>query len=215
MRQYLEPTPLLDSDHPRVIDFATRACTTAETAVERARALFYAVRDGVRYSPYHIDLNPAAMRASAVLMRGTAFCVPKAGLLAAAARAMGIPSRLGFADVRNHLATERLLRLIRTDVFRLHGYVELRLGGRWVKATPAFNRQLCERLGVSPLDFDGRHDAMLQRWNGAGEQYLEYLADRGHFDDLPLQLIAEELRTHYPALLGPEGAGADPAFTGD
>jgi hypothetical protein len=47
--------------------------------------------------------------------------VPKAAVLAAVARAAGIPARLGYADVRNHMSTERLRQTMKTDVFVWHG----------------------------------------------------------------------------------------------
>jgi len=135
---------------------AARATDGLVGDVERAVALYYAVRDGFWYDPYSADFSPEGLRASTVIERGRGFCVPKAGLLVAVARAAGIPARPGFADVRNHLATARLLELMGTDVFYYHGYAVLWLDGRWVKATPAFNVELCQRFGVRPLDFDGR-----------------------------------------------------------
>ena len=143
----LAPGALLDSDHPAVADFARRH-GSGRSSRERAVALYYAVRDGFRYDPYRIDLSVAGMRASGVLDIGVGWCVTKAGLLAAAARAAGIPARVGYADVRNHLSTERLRRTMQTDIFVWHGYVELWLDGAWRKCTPAFNIELCDRFGL-------------------------------------------------------------------
>ena len=53
------------------------------------------------------------------------------GVLAAAARVLGVPARLGFADVRNHLTSPRLREMMNTDVFAYHGYTELLIDGRW------------------------------------------------------------------------------------
>jgi len=197
----VRPTRFLDADHPRVIAFARHATAGRTDPVERAVALYYAVRDGFRYDPHRLDLRPDAMRASALLERGYGFCVPKAVLLAAAARALGIPGRLGFADVRNHLATERLRREMGTDLFVFHGYTELHLGGRWVKATPAFNRTLCERFDVDPLEFDGRTDSLFQQADRRGHRYMEYVRDRGPFADLPLADMLAAFEEHYPALM--------------
>jgi len=194
----LRPSFYIDSDHPSVIRFAKDAAGSETTEPRKAVALFYAVRDGIRYDPYRIDLSPEAMRASAALDRGYAFCIPKAVLLAAAARAEGIPSRLGFADVRNHLTTDRLRRLIQTDVFVFHGYTEFLLEDRWVKATPAFNAALCERFDVEPLEFDGHSDALLQQSDRKGNRYMEYLRERGHFDDLPLDELRRAFEEWYP-----------------
>jgi transglutaminase-like putative cysteine protease len=199
--KYCLATGFLDSDHPDVIDFARNAVASTPEDVEKAVALFYAVRDGIRYDPNHIDLRPAAMRASAVACRGSGFCVSKAVLLAAAARVHRIPSRLRFADVRNHLSTGRMRRLMQTDLFVFHGYVELLLEDGWVKATPAFDRELCAYFRVPPLDFDGHHDAMFQQTNDRGKRYMEYVRDRGTYADLPLDEIRAAFEEHYPHIM--------------
>lgn len=126
--------------------------------------------------------------------------MPKALLLAACARHCGIPARIGLADVRNHLSSPRLLQLLRTDVFAMHGYTELYLDGRWVKATPAFNAALCRAFNVAPLDFDGRQDSVFHPFNSAGSRYMEYLRDHGQFSDLPLELFLGHLQGCYPHL---------------
>jgi transglutaminase-like putative cysteine protease len=198
---YCRPTWFLDADDAGVMTFARDATAGHASAVERAIALYYAVRDGIRYDPKHIDLRPPAMRASSVLARGAGFCVAKAALLAAAGRACGLPTRLGFADVRNHLATERMRRAMGTDLFVFHGFAELRLDGRWVKATPAFNRTLCDRFDVEPLAFDGRRDSLFQQADRAGRRYMEYVRERGTYDDLPLDEIRAAFEAHYPALV--------------
>ena len=164
----------------------------------KAIAIYQAVRDGILYDPYQLDLNPQHIKASLTLERGRGYCIEKALLMAAACRAVGIPTRLGFANVRNHLASEKLLRTLRSDVFVFHGYVSVWLNGGWVKCTPAFNQQLCERLGVLPLDFDGIHDFIFQPSNGSGQPFMEYLHEHGEFADFPFDLFVQELQLHYP-----------------
>jgi hypothetical protein len=151
---HLAPAAVIDSDHPAVIELARRA--TGATARERAISLYYLVRDNFRYDPYRIDLSPAGLSASRVIENGYGWCVPKAALLAAVARAAGIPARVGYADVRNHLSTERMREVAQTDLYIWHGYTELWLEDDWVKATPAFNLSLCERFGIHPLDWRPR-----------------------------------------------------------
>src|SRR4051794_14168638 len=124
---YLCPTACVDSAAPAVRTFAARVTEGAATERERAVRLFYAVRDEIRYDPYGVVLTEDELRATAVLARGSGFCVAKAIVLAAGARAVGIPARLGFADVRNHLTTERLREQMKTDVFAFHGFTELYL----------------------------------------------------------------------------------------
>lgn len=194
----LAPTALIDSDHPLVQDFAKRHAVGADDT-ERALTLFLAVRDGFRYDPYRIDLSPDGMRASAVIAQGHGWCVPKAALLAAAARAVGIPARVGYADVRNHLSTERMRQVMQTDLFLWHGYTELWLEGAWRKATPAFNIELCDRFGLLPLEFNGRDDSLYHPYDRAGNRHMEYVRDHGSFLEMPLQRIVDDFRAGYPA----------------
>jgi transglutaminase-like putative cysteine protease len=203
----LAPTALIDSDHPAVVAFARTHARGADTR-ERAVALALAVRDGFRYDPYRIDLAPAGMRASAVLSLGHGWCVPKAALLAAACRAAGIAARVGYADVRNHLSTERMRQSMKSDVFIWHGYTDIWIDGQWRKATPAFNIELCERFGLLPLDFDGRSDSLYHAFDKAGHRHMEYLQQRGAFDDMPLAQIVADFAEFYPGL-GQGVHGAD------
>ena len=201
----------VDSDHPDVIAFAREATAGATTEREKAVALFYAVRDGIRYDPYVISSDgPDAYRASTVVRNKVSYCIPKSVLLCAAARAVGLTARLGFADVRNHLNSPKLReRLGGTDLFVWHGYTEFLLEGRWVKATSAFNIELCDRFGVLPLEFDGEHDALLHPFTADGRHHMEYVRERGSFDDLPLDEILEEFRVTYPAMFGAAPADDD------
>lgn len=165
---------------------------------ERAIALFTHVRDAVRYDPYRITLDPAHYKASRALEVGYGFCVPKAITYTALLRAAGIPALLGFADVTNHLSSEKLLAATRSDVFAYHGYSVVWLGGRWVKATPTFNRSLSERAGVPVLDFDGVNDALLSPYDNEGKLHMEYLVDRGWHHDFDLDAMIATFRELYP-----------------
>ena len=199
--QYLHATACIDCDHPRVVAFARAHAGDMTTDRDRAVRLYYAVRDGIRYDPYAIDLSVAGMRASTTLAAGRGWCVPKAVLLAACCRTMGIPARLGFADVRNHLATERLRKLMNTDVFFWHGYTSIHIQDRWVKATPAFNIELCQRFQLKPLEFDGTADSIFHPFDLSGRVFMEYIRYRGEFSDLPLERISATLKRHYGPLL--------------
>jgi transglutaminase-like putative cysteine protease len=214
VNEYLQPTWFLDSDSPAVQRFAADAIRDAEEPRQRATRLFSAVRDDIRYDPYAVSADPELYRASTTAQARSAFCIPKAVLLAAASRAVGIPARLGFADVRNHFSSTRLHALLGTDLFVFHGYAELLLDGRWLKATPAFNRELCARFGVAPLGFDGTADALFQPFDSAGRRHMEYVRDRGTTSDLPLPEILRVFRETYPNLSLDRWrqAGSDPAF---
>jgi len=186
----------------------------ATTDREKAVALFYAVRDGIRYDPYVVSSDdPETYRASTVLREGVSYCIPKSVLLCAAARAVGLKARLGFADVRNHLNSEKLReRLGGTDLFIYHGFTEFFLDGRWVKVTSAFNIELCERFGVLPQEFDGEHDALLHPFTADGREHMEYVRDRGSFDELPYDEIVAAFRATYPLMFEGDPAPVDAAF---
>ena len=206
------PAPFVDSDAPAIVAFARSAAARGADVRERAVALYYAVRDGITYTPYCDFRAPDTYRASAVLAKGAGFCVGKAAVLAAVARADGIPARLRFADVRNHLCTPRLRILVGGDVFYYHGYVELEIEQRWVKATPAFDRSLCERFGVLPLEFDGRADSVFQPYDRAGRRHMEYVCDRGVRADVPMTEIVATFEREYPRLVEAGEAGSTTRF---
>jgi len=191
-------TPILDSDHPSIVAFMEKTID-AEKDDPRTRAvkLYYAVRDGVWYDPYSPFYLPEHYRASNVLKRGRGYCVGKASLLCALSRAAGIPARVGFAAVKNHLITRQLLEFMGTDLFVYHGYTEFFLYGKWVKATPAFNRELCERHGVPPMEFNGRDDSLFQPYNLENERFMEYVEDLGSYSDIPVDTIVEAWRKTY------------------
>lgn len=207
MRPYLQPSPVVDCDNREVVGFAKENSGDRPDQRERAVRLYYAVRDGIRYDPYSIDLSIAGLRASATLRSGRGWCVAKAVLLAAACRAVGIPARLGFADVRNHLTTARMREQMKTDVFLWHGYTSIYLNAAWVKATPAFNIELCERFRFHPLEFDGQSDSIYHPFDLEGKRHMEYLAYRGEYADVPIDRITETFRREY--LLDPSWNKAD------
>ncbi len=212
MSIHLAPTPAIDREHPAIRAFAHEHAR-GDSVRERAVSLYLAVRDQVRYDPYRIDLSPSGMRASTTLRQGHGWCVPKAVLMAAVARAAGIPARLGFADVKNHMSTEKLRRTMGSDLFVWHGYTELWIDGAWRKATPAFNLSLCEKFGLLPLAFDGVHDSLYHPYDRAGQRHMEYVNERGSFDDLPLDRITADFAVVYPGFgqAAPEGDFAEDA----
>ena len=165
------------------------------------------------HDPYNIRLVPDEFKASVIIGRRRGYCVAKAIVLAAAARASGIPSRIGFADVKNHLSTERLRRLMKTDLFVFHGYTELYLDGRWLKVTPTFNTGLCEKFGVRPLEFDGTSDCPLSRVRRQGKRHMQYLRDQGPLRRSLRERIVAEFGRHYPGFFpgdgGPVGGDFD------
>lgn len=214
MREYLESARYIDSAHPKVAAFAAGHAGDG-TERERAVSLYYAVRDEIRYNPFLDFSDDAVFRGSACLETGQGFCIGKAALLAACGRAAGIPSRVGFADVKNHLTTPALRERMGSDLFIYHGYTEFHLEGRWVKATPAFNRELCERFRVKPLEFDGREDSIFHPFDADERRHMEYLRDRGTYADVPVEEITRVFRDAYPVLYALRGNAAGETFGED
>lgn len=209
MPDYLAPGRFIDSDAPALMDYAREVTAAAADARSRVLRLYESIRDSIIYDPYVDFADPANYRASEVLRAGKGFCVGKAALLAAAARAVGVPARVGYADVRNHMTSPRLYAHTGTDVFIWHSYTELLLDGRWVKATPVFNATLCERLGLKPLEFDGSSDSLMHPFDRAGRRHMEYLNDRGSFADVPFEAIQADFRLRYPQLMNARGLEGD------
>jgi transglutaminase-like putative cysteine protease len=207
MNEYLSASRYIDSAHPLVVAFSEKN-TKGNDERERAVSLYYAVRDGIRYNPFLDFTRSDAFRASAVLESGQGFCIGKAALLAACARAAGIGARVGFADVKNHLTTPRLAETMGSDLFVYHGYTEMRIDGKWVKATPAFNLALCKRFRVKPLEFDGREDSIFHPFDEDERRHMEYLRDRGVYADVPVEKIQQAFREAYPKFYS---LGADAA----
>ncbi len=196
-----EATEFLDHESEEVQGFVRRALSDADvTPTTKAVKLYYAVRDGIRYEIYGADLSREGLRASKVLRTGSGMCIHKSVLYAAALRAVGIPSRLVLTDVRNHLSSDRLRELLGGDVFRHHCLTSVRLDGRWLKATPVFNKTLCRLYGITPLEFDGAEDSLHHPFDPHGRRHMEFVAVHGEFDDLPYQLIIDGLRAAHPGL---------------
>jgi transglutaminase-like putative cysteine protease len=198
VKGYLRPAKFMDSDNPAVIEYSRKITTGITDEIEKAIALYYAIRDGFRYNPYRMDLRPEGLKASSLLSRDYGYCIEKANLLAACSRVAGIPSRLGFANVKNHIGTVKLEEILKTNVLVFHGYTELYLNQGWVKVTPAFNQELCEKLNVSPLEFNGKEDSIFQEYDREGGKFMEYLYDYGNFPDIPYDLLIHELEKYYP-----------------
>lgn len=194
---YLAPTEIIDSTHPKIRNYAMKVVGSSSDTLERAVRLYLAVRDGIRYDPYTPFHRPEHYRASWVLERGRAFCIPKVSLLCALGRACHIPSRVGFATVKNHLATKQLIDFLGNNVFVYHGFVEFHLEGKWVKATPAFNRELCEKHQVEPLEFNGREDSLFHPYNQENRKYMEYVKYHGTYSDIPVETIVAAWNEAY------------------
>lgn len=199
LEHLLRPTAFMDYESDTVREFVARHTDGADPVADAVR-LYYAVRDGLRYEVYGNDLSRDGMRASAIIERGFGFCIQKALVYAAALRSIGIPSRVTYGDVRNHLASPRLRELVGGDLFRFHSLTQVHLNGRWLKATPVFTKTLCKLYRIRPLDFDGTADAVYHPYDEQGRQHMEFVRWHGEFDDFPYDLVIGGFQTHHPKL---------------
>jgi transglutaminase-like putative cysteine protease len=193
IQNYLKPTPIIDCEHWTIREKADELTKSQKEVKEKARSLFYFVRDGIKYNPYMPRYLPEHFRASNTLVRKDGFCVQKAVLLVALSRAIGIPARIGLAVIRNHLLPKRMGTMLEGNILPEHGYSELYIHDRWIKATPAFNLEMCQKNRIIPVEFDGENDAKFHSHNQDGRLHIEYVMDRGPYDDVPLDAIREWL----------------------
>lgn len=165
---------------------------------EKAIGIYLKIRDGWRYDPYHISLVKERFRASEIAQKSAGNCVEKSILLITCLRGLKIPARLHLGKVKNHIAVDRLTEKFGSNELTPHGMVNVRLNGKWLKLSPAFNRSLCEKFNVEPLEFDGENNSFLQQFNSEGTLFMEYLDDYGHFEDVPLEFMVNNIKEHYP-----------------
>jgi len=194
----ISSTYFLDYEHSSIQEFKKTHTDDNRTKKEQAIDLYYAVRDEIRYDPYTFSMEKEQFKASAVLAAGRAWCVPKSILYAACCRSIELPARLGFADVKNHLSTERMRKTMKTNVFHWHGYASVLIENHWVKATPAFNIELCDKFNLKPLEFDGTKDSLYHAFDTAGNKHMEYIHDRGEYDNFPFEELTKSCLELYP-----------------
>ena len=209
MDKYLCATPIFDCDSEIIRKTAMQVTENCANPHKKAVELFYFVRDSITYNLYVKKHMPEHFKASNTLLRGKGYCVQKAVLLVTLARAVNIPAQLGCAQIRNHLVPQKVLDILRSNIFPWHGYANLYLNERWTKATPAFDIRMCNDHGFIPVEFDGYSDAMFPSHNKAGKPHIEYLLDRGLFEDVPLDQIRQALIERN--MLDPEELSRDMA----
>jgi transglutaminase-like putative cysteine protease len=186
---YLGPTFFIDCDEDIIKNKARELTLNLNGMLEKAQRIFYFVRDDIRYNVYSPRPTEEYFKASKVLANAEGYCVQKALLLVALARAADIPARLRFAEIRIHHTAKSIAEKRGTNVFPYHGLADLYIDGHWIKATPTYDLGYCSKVGIAPVEFDGKSDALLPLFTLDGRLNIEYIQDRGFFDDLPLDEI--------------------------
>ncbi|MBD3256622.1 MAG: hypothetical protein GF383_16130 [Candidatus Lokiarchaeota archaeon] len=198
-KEYLESTEFLDFHRKRVKNLALEIVRDTDSDKEKAIALFYWVRDQIKYNMYtYYPKIRANLKASVTLRRGTGFCMSKAVLLSALARAVSIPARIRMVDIRNNKISRKVIDMLGTNIFYCHGISELKLHNNWVKLTPVFDKETALKAGFIPLiEFDGEHNALFSKYDEEGNLFVEYVKDYGSFADVPIDKIDKIFEEHY------------------
>lgn len=200
LQLYTLPTYFVDSNHEAIINQANLLTRGIDNKVEQSKVLFYYVRDTFSYYTYNISFKHKALKASNILLREgikRGFCIEKSILFAALCRAKNIPNRLVFCNVKNHIGVEEIIKLLGTDLLVFHGYNEVFLNGKWVKCTVAFNKELCYKLNVNTLEFDGVNDYIFQEYDKQGGLFMAYEKEYGSFHEFPHDLWIRETKKYY------------------
>lgn len=213
MSPYLAESESIDFSHPEIESFL-QGIKISENLKENAINIYYKVRDSFIYDPYHLNIRKDFLKASNVLLKKRAWCVEKSLLMVTCCRAIGIPARLGFAIVTNHIGVEKLIKYLERNEIVFHGYVEVLLDSKWIKCTPAFDKNVCRLSKVAPLDWDGENDSMFQEYSN-GNKFMEYIHLYGDFTDIPFELMHSEMKKYYPHLFNNEFNSKEFSFQHD
>lgn len=203
MTTYIEENSNFDYSHTSIQNLLQQIVPNPESMSKKdiAISIYLFVRDHWDYFPYRFSLKEEDWKASNICSLEKGHCLDKAIIMISLLRASKIPARLGLAKVKNHIGVDDIVKKFGNDVLLPHGYVEVFLNDTWVKATPAFNASLCDKLGVDVLEFDGENDSLFQAFDKNGTQsFMEYLEDYGTFDNVPLPYMLELMKETYPPL---------------
>jgi len=198
---YLTPTYFFDYNSTSIQKLIKEYKVATLSDVEKTKLLYIKIRDNWRYNPYHISFHKEHYTASYVASKSEGHCIDKAILLIACLRGLNIPARIQLAKVKNHIGTERFVKKYGTNEISPHGLVSVFLNNTWIKISPAFNKELCFKCNVDPLEFDGVHDSIFQEFDKSGSSFMEYIEDYGHFEDLPLEFIFKNFEENYPEIM--------------
>ena len=201
MKEYLSKTYYLDYTDKSIQSIVNQYKTSQLSKQEIAIDLYYKIRDGWRYNPYRISFVKEHYQSSFIANKTDGHCIEKSILLISCLRALDIPARLHLAKVKNHIGVEKFKEKFGSDEITPHGMVDIYLNNKWVKVSPAFNKELCDKLNVHVLDFDGENDSLFQEFDKSGNTFMHYLEDYGSFADVPLDFIANNFKENYPKIV--------------
>jgi len=198
---YLSPTYFFDYENDAVQELIKEFNSDKFLPKEKAIGIYLKIRDNWRYNPYHLSLLKSSYKASYVANKPDGHCIEKSILLIACLRGLQIPARIHLAKVKNHIGVERFLEKFGNDEITPHGMVDVFLEGKWLKISPAFNTELCQKCNVATLDFDGENDSIFHEFDNLGNKFMEYIEDYGSFEDVPVEFILNNFKENYPEII--------------
>jgi len=204
--RYTNPTYFFDYKTTKIQKLINEFKVNTLDDVQKTKLVYLKIRDDWRYNPYNISFSKENYKASYIASKNEGHCIDKSTLLITCLRGLNIPARIQLAKVKNHIGVERFVEKYGTNEISPHGMVSVFLNNKWIKLSPAFNKELCFKCNVDPLDFDGINDSIFQEFDKSGKSFMEYIEDYGHFEDLPLEFIFNNFKENYPNIVkGKEG----------
>jgi len=182
---YLKPTKMCDSDNQIVIRKAQVLTGSAPTEKEKAKAIFYFIRDEIEFL-----IDPYFKTASNTLKKAHGFCVSKSNLQIALLRAINIPARYHIvhlnADCTKPLFPNWIVKNS-PPIIDHHPICECYLNGKWIACDTTLDKDLIEGVIAKGLydkeffpriDWDGENDLeIFNPWKVADVGYFTNLDD--------------------------------------
>ena len=167
---------------------------------EKAREIFYFVRDRIRYL-FHADSNEDQYLASNILKKKGGFCTQKSILFCALARACDIPAGIYFYDIVDYTLPQHIIDLLQTRTLYRHGIVALYLNGKWLKYDATLDSNLVARNNLIAVEFFPDRDCLMHEKTDSGARHIEYVKNYGLFADVSFDEIKLWFKEYYSHLI--------------
>mgnify|MGYP005619845855 CR=1 FL=1 len=201
---YLKATRLINADDDAIVAKKRELTRGIDDPNEKARRIFYFVRDQIRYV-FRTGASERAYRASMILNQGRGFCTQKAILFCSLARSCGIPAGIYFFDIADHTLPQNVRQLLGSNILFWHGVTALSLNGNWFRFDATLDRKLVEKNKLISVEFDPNRDCLMSSITQNGTPHIEYIRDHGMVADVSFQQISDRFQQSYPHLFPRRG----------
>jgi len=200
LQRFLIPTKCIESQHPTIIAKAKELTDENVTVEEKARSIFYFIRDKIRYE-FRAKFHERAYLASQILHEGKGFCTQKAILFCALARSCGIPAGIYFYDIVDYLLPDSVVAFMNTRILYRHGITALYLNGAWYKYDATLDSTLTRKNSFPPVEFSPDRDCLISKRTSSGRKFIEYIHEHGLYADVSFEQILTWFKQGYPRLV--------------